>query len=296
MIGIVIANYNGENLLKISLKSIQNQKYKDYRTYIIDNGSTDNSLKVINEYKKSIKITLIKNEANKGFAIANNEGIRQAIKDGCEYICTLNNDVELDSHALFNAAEYIKSNKQTHAFQLFMINYYNREIIDAAGIQVDKKLLAMPIGVGEKVKNFNFKDLDLLGPCAGAAIYSSEVLEKIKLKEGEYFDSKFFLYYEDVDLALRLRAANFNTELIEDAIVYHMYSATSNKLLGIKHYYSARNLFLYTKKNQEYKEYRRNFKSYIMIIMKRMVFSVINLKGMEVKNQFKGMLDGIKNI
>lgn len=296
MIGIVIANYNGENLLKISLESIKNQKYKDYRTYIIDNGSTDNSLKVISEYKKALKITLIKNQYNKGFAVANNQGIKQAIKDSCEYICTLNNDIELEPNALFNAAKYIKFNKQTHVFQLCMINYYNRGTIDAVGIKVDKKLLAMPIGIGESLESFNFKDLDIAGPCAGAAIYSSEVLEKIRLKEGEYFDSKFFVYYEDVDLALRLRSAKFNTQLIEDAIVYHMYSATSNKLLGIKHYYSARNLFLYAKKNQGYEEYRRNFKSYIMIIMKRMVFSGINLKGVEVKNQFKGMLDGIKDI
>lgn len=296
MIGIVIANFNGEDLLKISLKSIKNQSYKNYRTYIIDNGSTDTSIKVIKEYKESLKITLIKNHSNKGFAIANNQGIDRAIKDGCEYICTLNNDVELDSNAIFNAIEYINLNRQTHVFQLFMVNYYNRELIDAVGIHVDKKLLAIPIGVGKNIDDFNFKDLELAGPCAGAAIYSSKVLQKTKLKDGEYFDSKFFSYYEDVDLALRLRKAQFNTELIENARVYHMYSATSNKLAGMKHYYSARNLFLYTKKNQGYKDYRRNFKSYIIIIMKRMVFSIINLKGEEVKNQFKGMLDGIKNI
>ena len=56
MLGIVIANWNGEKLIDKCLKSLENQTFKDFKVYIIDNNSKDNSKEVIRKCTIRIKI------------------------------------------------------------------------------------------------------------------------------------------------------------------------------------------------------------------------------------------------
>ena len=86
MLGIVIANWNGEKLIDKCLTSLKNQEFKEFKIYIIDNDSRDNSRNIINGYKNELDIDLIEMDYNSGFAPANNIGIKKAINDGCEYI------------------------------------------------------------------------------------------------------------------------------------------------------------------------------------------------------------------
>ena len=59
MLGIVIANWNGEKLIDKCLKSLENQTFKDFKVYIIDNNSKDNSKEVIRKYKQNNLILAI---------------------------------------------------------------------------------------------------------------------------------------------------------------------------------------------------------------------------------------------
>ncbi len=68
MLGIVIANWNGEKLIDKCLESLENQSFKDFKVYIIDNDSKDNSKKVIRSYSKKLNIDLIEMSYNSGFA------------------------------------------------------------------------------------------------------------------------------------------------------------------------------------------------------------------------------------
>ena len=86
MLGGGGANWNGEKLIDKCLESLENQSFKDFKVYIIDNDSKDNSKKVIRSYSKRLNIDLIEMSYNSGFAPANNIGIKKAINDGCDYI------------------------------------------------------------------------------------------------------------------------------------------------------------------------------------------------------------------
>ncbi|WP_304681182.1 glycosyltransferase family 2 protein, partial [uncultured Clostridium sp.] len=226
MLGIVIANWNGEKLIDKCLLSLENQSFKDFKVYIIDNDSKDNSKKVIRSYSKRLNIDLIEMSYNSGFAPANNIGIKKAINDGCDYILTLNNDVEVPVNSLKNAMNEIYSNEEFDVFQLFMINYFNKNVCDAAGLKFKKDLIPVQVGFKESVSDILSKDNIIIdGVCAGAAIYSTRALEKVKLDNNNYFDSNFFAYFEDVDLSLRLKSAGFKFKLLRESIVYHMHSA-----------------------------------------------------------------------
>lgn len=292
MLGIVIANWNGEKLIEKSLESIKNQEFNDFKIYIIDNASKDNSIEIINKYSKDMEIILTKLDYNSGFAPANNIGIKQAIQDGCEYILTLNNDVEVPKESIKIAMNEIERNPEYDIFQLFMINYFDREKCDAAGLNFEKNLIPIQVGFNETVEEIRGKDITIEGVCAGAAIYSTKALEMVKLDKDNYFDSNFFAYYEDVDLSLRLRAAGFKFKLLKDSIVYHMHSATGNKTSGFKEYYLTRNMFIYTKRNQSNDEFKKNQKFYYVRFIKTLVKNLNNVTA--VKLTLKGLKDGIK--
>lgn len=298
MLGIIIANWNGEKLLCKCLESLQNQSFNEFKVYIVDNGSKDKSISIIEKYKKNIDISLTKLEYNSGFAKANNIGIKDAIKDGCEYILTLNNDIEMKSDCIDIAMQNILNGKDKYdIFQLFMINYYDRNKCDAAGLSFDKRLYATQLGYKEDIKVVIENINDIQGVCAGAAIYSRKCLEKVVLKEQNYFDSNFFAYYEDVDLALRLNRAGYNSKLLKDSIVYHMHSATGKINNGFKEYYLTRNLLIYAKRNQSADRFNVNKYYYYAKFIKSLIKNINNPKTLKsIRNGIKDGVNEIKNI
>ena len=293
MLGIVIANWNGEKLIDKCLESLENQVFKDFKVYIIDNASKDNSRDVIKKYINRLNIDLMEMEYNTGFAPANNIGIKKAIKDGCNYILTLNNDVEVPKESLKKAMEAIEINKEFDVFQLFMINYFNKDVCDAAGLNFKDDLIPLQVGFKENVAEIlNKDDIKIEGVCAGAAIYSTKALEAVKLDDENYFDSNFFAYFEDVDLSLRLKGAGYKFKLLKDSIVYHMHSATGGKTSGFKEYYLTRNLFMYTKRNQTIEEYKKHKKEYYIRFLKTVAKNINNFNA--IKSAVKGLSDGLK--
>ena len=278
ILGVVIANWNGAKLIKQCLESFKNQTFKDFKIYIVDNGSSDNSLEIINEYKNDIKLEVIELSENKGFALANNMGMKKAINEGANYILTINNDTELEPNTLSCAMERIDKNSEEKVYQLIMVNYYDRDLCDASGIAWDEKLLPIQLGHKEKLRCVLGAKEELMGACAGAAIYPTEVLIETALSEGEYFDNNFFAYYEDVDLAIRLKRRGYKTELIKDAIVYHVHSATGNISNGFKEYYLYRNMFIYTKRNQSNELYQKNKLSYYRVLLGGLKGNLFNRK------------------
>ena len=84
-IGIVTVTYNSSLVLE-DFSSIENQDFLDFHLYIIDNNSTDNTLSKINKWNFSTK-TILKNTNNIGVAAANNQGIKLALKDNCDFYC-----------------------------------------------------------------------------------------------------------------------------------------------------------------------------------------------------------------
>ena len=293
MLGIVIANWNGEKLIDKCLESLENQVFKDFKVYIIDNASNDNSRDVIKKYMNRLNIDLMEMSYNTGFALANNIGIKKAIKDGCNYILTLNNDVEVPKESLKKAMESIEINKEFDVFQLFMINYFNKDVCDAAGLKFKDDLIPLQVGFKENVADIlNKDDIKIEGVCAGAAIYSTKALETVKLDDENYFDSNFFAYFEDVDLSLRLKGSGYKFKLLKDSIVYHMHSATGGKTSGFKEYYLTRNLFMYTKRNQTIEEYKKHKKEYYIRFLKTVAKNINNFNA--IKSAVKGLSDGLK--
>lgn len=292
MLGIVIVNWNGEKLLKRCLDSILKNSYKEYKLILVDNGSQDNSKKIIKKYLLDERVELIELSTNTGFAKANNIGIDRCIQLECDAILTLNNDTEIEKNTLKLAIENINENVEYDFFQLLMINFYERGTCDAAGMTWDKYLLPTQLGYKESIDSINNYSETIKGVCAGASIYRTKALIKVKLENGDYFDSNFFAYYEDVDLSIRLYDLGFKGRLIKEALVYHVHSATGNVSNGFKEYYLYRNMLLYTKRNLNQDLYKKYKYKYYKIILANIIK---NIRNKQIRNSLiKAFRDGVK--
>lgn len=89
---IIVPVYNTEKYLDRSIKSILNQTYQNYEIIAVDDGSTDNSEKLLHKYERDNRFRLIR-QANHGLSYSRNVGIQEATGD---YIIFLDSDDYLD--------------------------------------------------------------------------------------------------------------------------------------------------------------------------------------------------------
>jgi GT2 family glycosyltransferase len=241
-ISVIIVNWNGDEIIRACLDSIIVQEYQDYEIIVVDNGSTDNSIHILeNEFDG--KIELIKLTENCGFAKANNIGFQHSAG---EYIFTLNNDAIIDVNFFCHILKTIEMHNSKKIGMLVptILNYYNRNIIDSIGLSI------YPDGIGrgrfrdKDINDINKSGNDVLCPSGCAAIYKTEMLKQIG-----FFDEEFFMYCEDMDLGLRALLAGWECIYCGDANVYHMYSYSAGAYSAKKLYYAERNRIFVLIKN-----------------------------------------------
>ncbi len=111
-ISVVMPIYNCEDYLDDSITSVLNQKYDNWELIIINDGSTDNSEKIIKKYLEKDKRIILINQKNSGPSVARNEGIKVA---SGEYIVFLDGDDWLDQN-LFKYINKVAKTKKVDAF------------------------------------------------------------------------------------------------------------------------------------------------------------------------------------
>ena len=78
MFSIIMPVYNCAQYLSLAIESVLNQKYPNFELIIVDDGSNDDSLKIIEEYKKRDSRISVYYERHKGVSHARNLGIQYA--------------------------------------------------------------------------------------------------------------------------------------------------------------------------------------------------------------------------
>jgi len=105
---VYITNHNYGQYIKQSIESVLNQNFTDFELLIIDDGSTDNSKEIIEEYRKQANVTIIY-QNKKGLNTTNNIALRAAKG---EYIMRLDADDYLDTNALNAMVNYLNKNSK----------------------------------------------------------------------------------------------------------------------------------------------------------------------------------------
>lgn len=279
---IIIPNYNGINFIKTCLDSLLKQTYNDFKTIVIDNGSTDGSVNYIRENYPEIE--LIQLEMNYGFDRAVNVGIKHS---DTPYLILLNNDTEVEQNFVFELVKSIDKSKKIFSVSSKMINFTDRTIMDDAGDLYSIIGWGFQRGVGQQVERFN-KGCGIFSSCAGAAIYRREVFDIIG-----NFDEDFFAYLEDIDIGYRAKIFGYQNKYCPSAVVYHVGSGTSgSKYNTFKVKLSARNSIYLNYKNMPFLQLLLNLIPLMAgYIVKLIFFHRIGYG----KDYLAGLKEGLRN-
>jgi GT2 family glycosyltransferase len=231
-VAVVIPNWNGAKDLALCLDSLLKQTSISH-TIVVDNGSSDNSLHLIENKYPSVEV--IKLRKNRGFAGGVNPGIKKAMEDGYDYIALLNNDAIADKQWVEQLSSFLDENSKV-GIVTSKIYDQHKKILDSTGDIYTVWGLAFPRGRGEPANDKYDKHTEIFGASGGASLYRSEMFKEVGL-----FDEDFFAYYEDVDISFRAQLAGWKVAYEPNAIVYHQIGATSSKIKDFAIYQTLKN-------------------------------------------------------
>jgi GT2 family glycosyltransferase len=218
---IYIPTYNGRERLGKTLRSLEAQS-QPANVVVADNGSTDGTTELLRE--EFPEVALLELGENLGFGPALNRAVAEHPADP---VILLNNDVEAELRFVEELLDGAAEGAECVAGVL--VQEAAPGLIDSAGIVADRTLMGFDYLHGKPLEAAA-KAPDPLGPTGGAALYK---LDAFRAVGG--FDERIFLYYEDLDLALRLRAAGARCRLAAGARAVHAYSASLGPGSGEKY-------------------------------------------------------------
>ncbi len=233
---IVVPTYNGLRYLVPCLEALRVQTYQPFRVIVVDDGSTDDTVSVVQRWYPEAAI--IRFAANGGLARAQNAGFAATTT---EFVVFLNNDTEAVPTWLERLVAVADATPRAWAVASKLRLWDRRDILHAVGDGFGTDGVPRNLGVWERDMGQWDDGRWIWGPQGGAALYRRSALRALSDSvNGTPFDESFFMYCEDVDLNWRARLAGYETAFSPDVVVYHHLSATAGGALAS--YYVGRNM------------------------------------------------------
>jgi len=229
---IVIVSFNTQDLLRRCISAVEHQsRTASCEVIVVDNDSKDGSAEMVEA--EFPEIQLICANTNLGFAAANNRAL--SIARG-RYIIALNSDAFIGADALSRAIAHMDDHPQAGLGGGRLIGLDASWQFSAGRFPslLDKLLIMSGLAARNSKSRFfgrsNRSWADPLQPASvdwvpGAfMIVRREVLEKVG-----YFDERFFLYFEEIDLCRRVHAAGYEVWYWPDIVVTHVGGGSAKK-------------------------------------------------------------------
>lgn len=219
-VGMVTVTYNSGAVVDGFMKSVLEQSYKNLLLYVIDNASSDDTVKKIDKYHME-NLRLIANGENLGIAEGNNQGIRRAIDDDCDAVLLVNNDTE------FGADLVARLVSGLHGYGCDIVSpkilFHDRPSViwsAGGGFKPSRGYAAFHYGL-EQADTGNFDQPRIVEHApACCALIRVDVFERIGM-----IDPNYFIYLDDTDFSYRALHADVRTMYLPDARVLHKASA-----------------------------------------------------------------------
>jgi GT2 family glycosyltransferase len=246
-VGVVTVTYNSATVLEEFLDSLASQTHSSLVLYAIDNASRDASVAMLRQ-RSGIAVVVIANEQNLGVAEANNQGIRAALDDGCEYVLLLNNDTVFPANMI---AELI-AGLDTHHCELTTARMYYHDHPDriwCAGGRISPWRAYDVVHDGADQADHGQFDapraVEYTPTCCLMARRS--VFEQVGL-----MDDRYFVYVDDVDFLYRCRKHGLSLWYIPSARLWHKVSSLTTTVSNFTLRYCTRNRVYFLRKHLPY--------------------------------------------
>jgi GT2 family glycosyltransferase len=231
-LSIIIVNWNSRQFIHDCLDSIYSLPQDViFESIVIDNNSTDGSRELIRTEFPAVR--LIENPANLGFAAANNQGARLA--EG-RFLLFLNSDTLVHPGTLAGAVAFMEQHPEAGIMGCRTLNSDGSLQATAFAFPSKLRIFAYVSGLNRFFKISRFTDHSAL--CTPDYVQGSFlVIRKDVFEKCGGFDEFFFLYAEETDLCLRIKAAGLAVYYYPDISITHFGGGSSkNSLAGLGHF------------------------------------------------------------
>ena len=228
-ITIIVLDWNGgEDTIKC-LDSLEKIEDNNFNVLVVDNNS---KIKPTDYLKiKFPDFKYLELNKNYGYSLGNNIGFEH-IKDDCDFVCFLNNDVVVSHDFISNFREAIDKYGENNIYGPKIFFEYPSKIIWYGGGVVDlKKGLIFHKNLGKKDDRILIKEEFTNYVTGCCLLISTENFQKLN-----GFDSRFNMYAEDVDLCLRAKKHEIKSVFIPTAVIWHKVSSSLGGRYSIKKY------------------------------------------------------------
>lgn len=251
MIDIVIVNWNSGTQLKECIDSLLTHGMKDVlRIIVVDNGSIDGS---VDSVEKLSRVEIIFTGENLGFGAACNIGAKAGT---APYILFLNPDTRIESNSLSVPLSFMEKDRNSK------VGVCGIQLVDEQGVisrscaysPTFGRLVSSAIGMdkfpgfkstGIAMSTWNHLNSQQVDQVIGAFYF----IRRDLFEACEGFDKRFFVYFEEVDIAKRIKALGLTSWYLTDAKAFHAGGGTSQQVKARRLFYILRSRLLYAFKH-----------------------------------------------
>lgn len=288
---IIIVNFNSGELLKNCLMSVDKNIPPGLivNAIVVDNNSSDGSGQMETVFK-NIQVRMIYNHQNVGFAKACNQG---AAVGKAPFLLFLNPDTKiLHPEALSIPLNVLKFSAETAMVGIQLIDELGNIMPSTGSFPTLKTYFISSMGLHKLFKSFcknhfnpsdfhhQDREVDFL---LGAFIMiKRDIFEKFG-----GFDEDYFVYYEEIDLARRIKQAGYKIQYISAAKAFHKGGGTTETVRGLRYLFSLNSRWIYARKNFS----RWNF--YMAVLILVCIEPIFRIPYHTLKDGTKGFMETI---
>ncbi len=291
MVDIVIVNWNSGNYLSKCIQSIFKNSANEIIgcVYVIDNNSSDSSLKKISQYHK---VVIVNNTENKGFSKACNQGFKLCTST---YVLLLNPDTQIFNTTLSECISFMDVHSEINILGCQLLNDHGEVSYSCARFPTPLHYIYDITGLSKVapkfftpallMTDFNHKDSRYVDQVMGAFMF---MRLSIFEKQG-YFDERFFVYYEELDFSKRVADSGGLTFFNSSIKAAHSGGGTTNNVRAFRLFVNIRSRLQYAKKHFSLTGYILVWLcTYFIEPFTRFILLVIKGKFKEMPEVFKG--------
>jgi N-acetylglucosaminyl-diphospho-decaprenol L-rhamnosyltransferase len=236
-ISVVLVTYNSDATLAKCLTHLEQQTYRDFEVLIVDNGGTSRLDELASQL--SVPTRILRPGKNLGFAGGMNFAAR-AVGDDTQWLAMLNADAYAGAHWLENFLRATQLYPHCAMFASLQRMANNPKLSDGLGIAYHAGGLAWRIARGWPLPE-QIEDNEVFAPCGAAGFFRMDRWHAIG-----GMDDDFFCFYEETDIAFRLRLQGDYCLMLAHSAVMHVGGASTTdapeKASDFVVYHSTRNM------------------------------------------------------
>jgi len=236
---VSVVSFESQALISDCLDAVRAQGAAVREVLVADNASQDETVERVRARHPEVSILSL--ERNLGYGAAHN--LNFARSRG-EYFLALNPDVVLRPGFVARLVEILDGDGSLAAATGCLVRPGPEGRIDSAGISYDRARTRFIDRGRGALRDCFAREEDVFGACGAAALYRRVALDEVSRPGESPFAERFFMYYEDVDLAWRLGRAGWRTRYVPDAESVHLRGGSGSSVAFVEYHLVRNRLWL----------------------------------------------------